>query len=167
MSAAVEHTHCNTNISNAQLLPEGIRRDGTSESHQSMGIGRANSDTRGRKYQSIRWGAATRPSSTAVYVGDYLRIRAQHADGDKTALIASASLAPDHVRLFGTTEAGVTPIIAPIEITGCNTQIDALGFTINFHNMTIFFPVEKQTQSVTCCLLTSHPAAGKPWNAEC
>ena len=49
-----------------------------------------------------------------VYVDDYLLIREQHSDDDR-ALIASASLASDHVRLFGPGEDGVTPILAPEE----------------------------------------------------
>ena len=36
-----------------------------------------------------------------VYIDDYLLLRVQHADDDRSALIASASLTSDHVRLFG------------------------------------------------------------------
>ena len=66
-----------------------------------------------------------------MYVDDYLLIRVQHSDDDKTALIASASLASSHVRLIGPGEERVTPILAPKKSTNWDTTIDALGFTTN------------------------------------
>ena len=75
----------------------------------------------------------TDPFFTTVYVDDYLLIRVQHLS-DNTALIASASLASDHVRLFGPEE-GVTPILAPKKSTDWDTTVDALGFTINSHTI--------------------------------
>ena len=50
-----------------------------------------------------------------VCVDDYSLIKVQHSDDDATVLIASDSLASDHVRLFGQGEEGVTPILAPQE----------------------------------------------------
>ena len=79
-----------------------------------------------------------------MYVDDYLLIQVQRSDDDKTALIASASLASDHVRLFGQGEEGVPPIIAPKKSTKWDTTIDALGFTNNSHIMRISFPREKR-----------------------
>ena len=46
-----------------------------------------------------------------VYVDDHGLIRAQQSDEDKSALVVSASLASDYVRLFGPGEPGETPII--------------------------------------------------------
>ena len=80
---------------------------------------------------------------TAVYVDDYLRIRVQHSDDDTSALTASASLASDHVRLFGPGEEGVTPILAPKKSTDWNTEIEALGLTVNSHMMRISVSREK------------------------
>ena len=51
-------------------------------------------------------------SCAAVYVYDYLPVRVKHADDDKPALTASASLASDHVRLFGPGEESEAPILA-------------------------------------------------------
>ena len=53
------------------------------------------------------------PFFATVYVDGYLLIKVQHSNDDTAALIASASLASDHVRLFGQGEEGVTPILAP------------------------------------------------------
>ena len=80
------------------------------------------------------------PFFTTVYD---VPIRVKHSDDDKTALIGSASLASDHVRLFGPGEEGVTPILAPKKSRDWDTTIDALGFTINSHTMTISFPRQK------------------------
>ena len=85
-------------------------------------------------------GETAHPIFATVYVDDYLLIKVQHSDDDTTALIASASLASDHVRLFGPGEEGVTLILAPHKSTNWDTTIDALGFTINSHTMKIWFP---------------------------
>ena len=53
------------------------------------------------------------PFLTSAYEDDYLQVRVQHSDDDTTALMASAPLVSDHVRLFGPGEVGVTPILAP------------------------------------------------------
>ena len=59
----------------------------------------------------------------------------QHSDEVTTVLIASVSLASDHVWLFGPGEEGVTPILAPNKSKDWDTTIDALGFTINSNTM--------------------------------
>ena len=64
-------------------------------------------------------------------------VRVQLADHDRTAPTASASLASDHVRLFGRGEEGATPILAPKKSTDWDTTIDALGFTVNSHTLRI------------------------------
>ena len=78
-----------------------------------------------------------------MYVDDYLLIKVLHSDDDTIALTASASLASDHVRLFGQGEEGATPILAPQKSTDWDNTIDALGFTIESHTMRISFPREK------------------------
>ena len=83
------------------------------------------------------------PFFTAVYVDDYLQDRAQHSDDDTTALITSASLGSDHVRLFGPGKVGVTPVLTPKKSNDWDTTIDALGFTISSHTMTMLVPREK------------------------
>ena len=83
------------------------------------------------------------PFSATVYVYDYLLIKVQHSDVDTTALIASAPLSSDHVRLFGKGKEGVTPILAPKRSTEWDATIDVLGFTINSHTMRISFPRKK------------------------
>ena len=52
------------------------------------------------------------PFFAAMYADDYLLMPVQHSDHDTTASTASASLASDHVRLFGPGETGAAPILA-------------------------------------------------------
>ena len=70
---------------------------------------------------------------TTVYAGDYLLVKVQHSADDRSALITSACLTSNHVRLFGPGEDGVTPIQTPKARTDWNTTIDALEFTITSH----------------------------------
>ena len=140
MSAVAERAHFNTTINSIQLLDEGKER----MAHVKV-VGRWEE----RKPTPIPPDAKIRvhtgeeiadPFLTTVYVDDNLLIKVQHSDDDTTALIASASLASDHVRLFGPGEEGVTLILAPHKSTNWDTTIDALGFTINSHTMKIWFP---------------------------
>lgn len=73
----------------------------------------------------------------AIYVDDFLLARVQQDENNVSALIASASLASDNVRLFGPGEVGETPILAPKKSTDWDTSIDALGYTIDSHSMRI------------------------------
>ena len=56
---------------------------------------------------------------------DHGLIRAQQSGKDKSALIVSASLASDYVRLFGPGEPGEIPILAPKKTSNWNTTLDA------------------------------------------
>ena len=94
---------------------------------------------------------------TTVYVEDYLLIRVQHSDDDRSALIASSSLASHHVRLFGPGDDGVTPILVPKKSTDWDTTIDALCFTINSHILRISCTREK-TGAIKSCLLYTSPS---------
>ena len=84
------------------------------------------------------------PFFATMCVDDYLLMRVQRSDHDTTALTASASLASDHVRLFGPGETGATPILAPKKSTDWHTTIDPLGFTINSNIMRVSLTREKK-----------------------
>ena len=77
-----------------------------------------------------------------MYVNDYLQVRVHHSDDDTAAKNASASVGSDHVRLFGPGVARVTPILALKKRADWDTTIDALGFTISYHNMRMSVPAE-------------------------
>ena len=110
------------------------------------------------KIQAHNWGGKVDPFFTAVYVDDFLLVRVQHADDDRTALTASASLASDHVRLFGPGEEGATPILAPKKSTDWDTTIDALGFTVNSHTLRTSITRE-QTEATKRLLFDNYQAA--------
>ena len=86
-----------------------------------------------------------------VYVDDYLLIRVQHSDDDETALIASAPLVSDLVRLFGPGEERVALSLAPKRSLNWDSTIVALGFTVNSHTMRISFPPDKANDIKGCC----------------
>ena len=116
---------------------------------------------------------------TTVYVDDYLLIRVQYSDDDRSSLVASAFLASDHVRLFGPGEDGVAPILAPKQSTDWDTTISALGFTINSRTLRISCTREK-TEAMKRSLFDYWPASrrqakarevlsmeSKLWNLTC
>ena len=106
------------------------------------------------KIRAHSGGEISYPFFTTVYVDDYILIRVQHSDDEKTALIASASLASAHVHLGGPGEEGVTLILAPKKSTDWVSTINALGCTINSHTMRISFPREKADPKKGCCLMS-------------
>lgn len=59
-------------------------------------------------------------------------LRAQYSDSKTSALIASASLASNYVRLFGPgKEAGDNPILAPKRSSDWDTTSKFLGFVVD------------------------------------
>ena len=72
------------------------------------------SDAKAREHSG---GEISDPFFATVCVDDFLLIKVQLTDDDKTAFVASASLASDHVRLSGPGEERVSPILAPKKCT--------------------------------------------------
>ena len=115
MSKAVAHSHRNTTVETAEILPEGK----AAISHVKI----AEPWESGRPTQvplSVRIknnddpsGGPHEPFFAPVYVNDFIMARVRADPTDQSALIASASLASDHIRLFGPGEADATPILAP------------------------------------------------------
>ena len=66
---------------------------------------------------AIQKGGPNEPFFTSVYVDDFTMASVQVNSFDQTALVASASLASDHLRLFGSEEKDEVPILAPKEST--------------------------------------------------
>jgi len=176
ISAAAEHAHCNTTLKSSQLLEEGKTMMAHVKVVDRWEEGTPTPIPPDAKIRAHSGGEISDPFFTTVYVDDYLLIRVQHSDDDKSALTASATLASDHVRLFCPGEEGVTPILAPKKSTDWDSKIDALGFTINSHTMRISFPREK-ADAIKRLLLEQWPLnrkratardvlsmAGKLWN---
>ena len=92
---------------------------------------------------SLRNGGPDEPFSTSVYVNDFIMASLQVESFNQTALAASASLASDHVRLFGSGEKDEVHILAPNKSTDYNSIVNALGFTINTHTVRISITKER------------------------
>ena len=116
------------------------------------------------------------PLFTAVGVDGYLSVTVQHSDDDRSALITSASLASDHVSLFGPGEDGVIPIVASKKGAAWDTTNNDLGFTVNSHTLRISCTREK-TEYIKKLVFDHWPASrrqakvnealsmvGKLWN---
>ena len=126
--------------------------------------------------RASKGGKLSIPFHTLVYVDDHGLIRAQQSDGDKPALVVSASLASDYVRLFGPGEPGEIPVLAPKKSSNWNITLEFLGFVINSHTLEISVTTEK-AQAIRAALVNDWPRcrrrataqeafsfAGKPWN---
>ena len=79
----------------------------------------------------------------AAYVDDYIEIRVQDGSQDLSALDSSASLASDHLRLFGPGLEGETPILAPKKSTNWDVELEFLGWKLNTHTGRLSLPPEK------------------------
>ena len=101
MASAAEHSHCNTDLSNVQLLPEGVNMMEHVEIVDRWEVGDPTPVPPDAKIRASKGGKLSSPFHTVVYVDDHGLIRAQHSDEDKSASVVSASLASDYVRRFG------------------------------------------------------------------
>ena len=113
MSAAAEYAHCNTTITTAQLLDEGMDMMAHVTIMDRWEEGKPTPVADDETIRAHRGGGIFDPFFATVYVDNYILMRVQHSEHDAAALIASAKLASDHVRLFGPGKSGITPILAP------------------------------------------------------
>ena len=105
------------------------------------------------------------PFFTTVYVDDFIMARVQADPTDQSALVASASLASDHIRWFGPGEADATPILAPKKSTDWDTTVDLLGFTVNTHALSIAV-TEGKTAAIRLTLEQEWPPTRKQTSAQ-
>ena len=145
MASAAEHAHCDTDLSNVQLLSEGVKMMEDVEIVDRWEVGDSTPVTPDAKVRASKGGKLSSPFHTVVYVDGHGLIRAQQLDEDKLALVMSASLASDYVRLFGPGEPGETPILAPKKSSSWNTALEFLGFVINSHTLEISVTTKKST----------------------
>ena len=111
LSSATEHPQCNTSVRNVHILSEGedmMSHVTIVEPWEEGAPARVPHDTEARPFAG---GGLLDPFFATVYVDDFILARVQQDPSDQTALIASASRASDHIRLFGTGEEGKIPIL--------------------------------------------------------
>ena len=129
LSSAAEHAHCNTSVRDAHILSEGEDMMSHVTIVEPWEEGAPASVPRDTEARPSAGGGLLDPFFATVYVDDFILVRVQQDPSDQTALIASASLASDHVRLFGPGEEGEIPILSLKKSTNWDTTVDALGYT--------------------------------------
>ncbi|CAB1118521.1 unnamed protein product [Ectocarpus sp. CCAP 1310/34] len=133
LASAAEHSHRNTSLANARLLPEGIAMMSHVKIKPPWEKGTPTPIPSSAGVRPHRGGGPADDFLARVYVDDFLLTKVQHDPTDQSALIASALLASDHVRLFGKGELGKPPILSPKKSTDWDTVIEALGYIIDTH----------------------------------
>ena len=143
MASAAEHAHRNTIVERALILPQGKAMMSHVKIVDPWGAGKPTQIPPGVKVNALQKGGPNEPFFTSVSCCGFIMASVQVDSFDQTALVASASLASDHVRLFRSGEEDEVSILAPKKSTGWNSIVDALGFTINMHTMRISITKER------------------------
>ena len=89
------------------------------------------------KNKDVPRGGPHDPFFATVYIDDFIMARVQADLTDQSALVASAFLASDYIRLFGPREAGATPILALKKSIDWDTTVNLPGFMVNTHTLRI------------------------------
>ena len=83
MASAAEHSHCNTDLSNVQLLPEGVKMMERVGIVDRWEVGDPTPVPPDVKVRASKGGKLSSPFHTVVYVEDHGLIRAQQSDEEK------------------------------------------------------------------------------------
>ena len=83
MASAAEHSHCNTDLSNVQVLPEGVKMMEHVEIGDRWEVGDPTPVPPDANIRASKGGKLSSPFHTVVYVDDHGLIRAQQSDEDK------------------------------------------------------------------------------------
>ena len=145
MSEAAAHSHQNTTVESAEILFEGKAMMSHVKIIEPWEAGRPRQVPPCVRVKSkdVPRGGPHEPFFATVYVDDFIMARVQADPTDQSALVASASLASDHIRLFEPGEAGATSILAPQKSTDWYTTVDLPGFTVNTHTLRVSVTEEK------------------------
>ena len=165
MASVAENSHCYTDLSNVQLLPEGVKMMEHVEVVDRWEIGDPPPVPPDAKVRVSKGGKLSSPFHTVVYVDGHGLKRAQQSDEDRSALVVSASLASDYVRIFGPGEPGETPILAPKKSSNWNTTLEFLGFVINSHTLEILVTTKK-AQAIKTALVDDWPRCRRRATAQ-
>ena len=83
MASAAEHSQCNTDLSNVQLLPERVKMMEHVEIVDRWEVGNSTPVPPDAKIRASKEGKLSSPFHTVIYVDDHALIRAQQSDEDK------------------------------------------------------------------------------------
>ena len=98
-------------VESALILPEGKAMMSHSKIVDPWQTGKPTQIPPGVKVNALQTGGPNKPFFTSVNVDDFIMASVQVDSFDQTALVASASLASDHVRLFGSGEKDEVPVL--------------------------------------------------------
>ena len=119
MSKAAAHSHRNTTVETIKILLKGKAMMSDVKITELWEIGRPTQDPPSVRIKNndLPRGGRNEPFFVTVYVHDFIMARVQTDPTHQSALVASASLASDHIHLFGLAEADATPILTPKKST--------------------------------------------------
>ena len=86
------------------------------------------------------------PFFVGFYVDDAISVGVQRLTGGVWCLLASASIASDHVCLFGNRRETDPPLLEARKETSWDTKLEVLGWEIDTVDMTITVPPAKLGQ---------------------
>ena len=86
------------------------------------------------------------PSFVRFNVNDAISVEVQRLPVGVRCLLASASLASDHFRLFSNRRETDPPLLAARKVTSWDTKLEVLGWEIDTVDMTITVPPAKLGQ---------------------
>ena len=111
MASAAQHAHNDTNLDNVHLLPVGTKMMEHVKIVDRWEAGDPTPIPPDTKTRKSAGGNLSSAFKIEVCVDDHGLTRVQQSDDDKSALIVSASLASDYVRLLGPGGPGETPTL--------------------------------------------------------
>ena len=145
LAGAIEHAHGSTSFDDAVVTPQGL----AATPHIRVDIPAAG-ETPVQLPPECRvppgQGGATGTFWARSYVDDTIGVESLVCARGSRCLRASASLASDHFRLFGSRLPTDPPLLAPAKVSSWSTSLDVLGWTIDTVAMVICLTSAKLLQ---------------------
>ena len=153
MASAAERSHCNADLSNVQLLPEGVKMMEHVEIVYRWDVGDPTPVPPDAKNRASKGGKLSSPFHTVVYVDDHGLIRAQQSDEDKISFSRVGLVCIGLCTTFWAGRAGRdTHPSAQKEVELEHKTLEFLGFVINPHTLEISVTTKK-AQAIKCSVL--------------
>ena len=155
-ASAPEYSHVNTSHENAVITESGRKATAHVEVTQPPATDRPNPLPRCCRVPPNPGGGIAAIFFVRYYVVDGLMVKVQRYPSGIRCLMASASLASDHLRLFGERSARDPPLLSARKVPSWDTRLGVLGWERDTIAMTISLPSSKLVK--LCHLLREWPA---------
>ena len=144
MASAAEHSHCNTDLSNVQVLPEGVKMIEHVEIGDRWEVGDPTPVPPDAKIRASKGEKLSSLFHTVVHVDDHDFIRAQQSDEEKISF-SRVGLARIGLRTtFWAGKAGRDTHPSTKKRSNWNTTLEFLGFVNNSHTLQISVTKKKK-----------------------